>query len=117
MPRKSSLGLILILFFLVAGQLLAQNQDAPLSNRDIVAMVKAGLAQDVLIAKIKNSICNFDTSTDALITLKAANVPGDVIRLMVETPTGRVGRFQQDASASSSFTRTTVPEPQPKDSI
>jgi hypothetical protein len=62
----------------------AATEQKPLTNGDIVSMVQAGLPPDVVIEKIKLSKNNaFDTSTDALITLKKAGVSGDVIRVMV----------------------------------
>jgi hypothetical protein len=55
----------------------------PLSNDDVLSMVQAGLPQDVVIEKIKSSKTAFDTSTEALVSLKKAGVSGDIIRIMV----------------------------------
>lgn len=57
-----------------------------LTNKDVVDMVKAGLTAEVVIAKIKSSGKNFDTSPAALADLKAANVPDEVIFAMVNGP-------------------------------
>ena len=57
-----------------------------LTNKDILDMVGAGLTAEVVIAKMKLSKCNFDTSPDALKALKAANVPDAVILAMVQAP-------------------------------
>ena len=51
-------------------------------------MNKAGLSSGVLVAKIKTSVCNFDTSSAQLQQLKAAGVPDGVILAMVEAPVG-----------------------------
>jgi hypothetical protein len=59
----------------------------PLTNTDILEMLKAGLAADIIVAKIKSSPMNFDTSPAALAELKAANVPDAVILAMVNGPT------------------------------
>lgn len=76
----------------------SQHQDPPaaavksqsvapaLTNKDIVDMMKAGLTADIIVAKIKSSEANFDTSPAALAELKAANVPDDVILAMVKGP-------------------------------
>ena len=75
----------------------SQNQDpsaaksaptvAPaLTNKDVLDMIKAGLAADIIVAKIKSSETNFDTSPAALGELKAANVPDAVILAMVKGP-------------------------------
>lgn len=76
----------------------ARNQDPPatpaktesaspaLTNKDVLDMMKAGLAADIIVAKIKSSQTNFDTSPGALAELKAANVPDSVILAMVKGP-------------------------------
>lgn len=63
----------------------SQKPAAPaLINKDIVEMMKAGLAADIIVAKIKSSETSFDTSPAALAELKAANVPDTVILAMVK---------------------------------
>jgi hypothetical protein len=58
--------------------------DGPLlQNDDIIKMVKAGLDDAIIIAKIGSSKCQFDTSTDALIQLKTSGVSAGVLRAMV----------------------------------
>ena len=57
-----------------------------LADKDIFDMNKAGLPPSVLIAKIKSSTCNFDTSPSQLQELKAAGVSDTVILAMVEAP-------------------------------
>jgi len=76
----------------------SRNQDPPanavkpqpassaLTNKDVLDMVKAGLADDIMVAKIRSSETNFDTSPGALAELKAANVPDSVILEMVKGP-------------------------------
>ncbi|MBV9495155.1 MAG: hypothetical protein JOZ54_12980 [Acidobacteria bacterium] len=54
-----------------------------LDNGAVTRMVAAGLSPDVVTLKIERSDAKFDTSTDALIQLKAANVPDSVIRAML----------------------------------
>jgi hypothetical protein len=55
-----------------------------LANQDVVEMVKTGLPTEIVVAKIKSSACNFDTSPEKLKELKAAAVPDSVILAMVE---------------------------------
>jgi hypothetical protein len=57
---------------------------AKLENGDVLDMVKAGLPEEVIVAKIQGSPCNFDTSSAALATLKSAQVPYAVIVQMVK---------------------------------
>lgn len=57
---------------------------APLTNRDVQEMVKSGLAQEIIVAKIKSSATNFDTSPAALQELKSAGVPDAIMLAMVQ---------------------------------
>lgn len=57
-----------------------------LSNSDVVGMVKAGIGPEIIVAKIKNSPCAFDTSPAALKQLRAAGVPDNAILAMVQAP-------------------------------
>jgi hypothetical protein len=65
----------------------AQSSSAPLTNKDVVEMMKAGLAPEIVVAKIKSSETNFDTSPAALAELKAANVSDAVLLAMVKPGT------------------------------
>ena len=56
----------------------------PLTNDDVLAMVKAGLSAEIITAKIKASPDRFDTSPTTLAQLKNAGVPDGVILAMVE---------------------------------
>lgn len=64
----------------------SQPSQAPLNNQDVVKMQNAGLGPDIIIAKIKSSACDFDTSPAALEALRAAKLPNDVILAMVQAP-------------------------------
>jgi len=89
------LSLALLALTIVAAPALAQEPSAQqnaahpsqaLSNKDVLAMQNVGLGPDVIIAKIKSSTCDFDTSTAALEELRAAKVPNEVILAMVQAP-------------------------------
>jgi hypothetical protein len=54
-----------------------------LNNQDVLAMLKANLAVEIVIAKIKASDCNFDTSPETLKKFQADGVPGEVIMAMI----------------------------------
>ena len=56
---------------------------APLRNEDVIKMVKAGVDDAIIIAKISSSKCQFDTSTDALIQLKQSGVSAAVLKAIV----------------------------------
>ena len=57
--------------------------EAVLQNQDVIKMVKAGLDDALIIAKIGSSKCQFDTSTDALIQLKQSGVSAAVLKVIV----------------------------------
>jgi|tagenome__1003787_1003787.scaffolds.fasta_scaffold20934416_1 hypothetical protein len=57
-----------------------------LHNTSVVQLVRAGIGNDAVIAKIKATPGKYDLSTDDLIALKDAGVPGDVIAAMIAGP-------------------------------
>src|SRR5215217_4528870 len=63
-------------------------QDA-MSNEEVISLTKAGLANSVIIGKIRSSKPMFDLSTDSLIKLKQAGVNDDVVTAMLEAKNGR----------------------------
>jgi hypothetical protein len=54
-----------------------------LQNDGVIKLVQAGFGDEIIIAKIKNSKCQFDTSTEALIQLKKSGVSSDVLKAMI----------------------------------
>jgi hypothetical protein len=57
-----------------------------LSNNDVLNMHKAGLPAEILVAKIKSSVCDFDTSPTALESMESAGIADNVILAIVEAP-------------------------------
>lgn len=57
---------------------------AVLTNKDVLEMVGAALAPDLITSRIRLTACRFDTSTSALIELKNSKVPDAVIIAMLE---------------------------------
>jgi len=87
----------------------AQETPAPLGNKDVIELVKAGLSTDIVKTKIKTSKTNFDTSVPALQELKAAGVPDDVILAMVQAQTENSASKPAEVSpASTSSPETTA---------
>jgi hypothetical protein len=54
-----------------------------LTNDSVVQMVKAGLPEAIVIAKIKGTATKFDLKTDSLVGLKKAGVSDKVLEAMV----------------------------------
>jgi hypothetical protein len=59
-----------------------------LTNDSVIQMVKAGLPETVVIAKIKSTVTKFDLKTDSLVNLKKAGVSDKVLEAMVSTGSG-----------------------------
>jgi hypothetical protein len=75
---------LLAFLFIFAAFSNALGQPETLTNSDIVAMVRAGLSQDVVLRKISTANSRFDVSAAALIELKMAQVPDEVISAMID---------------------------------
>lgn len=59
-----------------------------LTNDSVIQMVKAGLPEAVVVAKIKSSATKFDLKTDSLVNLKKAGVSDKVLEAMVAAGSG-----------------------------
>lgn len=69
-----------------------------LTNDSVIQMVKAGLPEAVVIAKIKSTASKFDLKTDSLVSLKKAGVSDKVLEAMVAAPAA--GAAPSTASAA-----------------
>jgi hypothetical protein len=81
------LGALLISCCLFSPRAAAQESSKRLTNQDIIAMASLGLSDDVIIAKIRSVSgsdgLNFDTSVDALKSLKEAKVSDAIVKAMI----------------------------------
>jgi hypothetical protein len=84
---RRTLGALAILSVLVvAGLATPTAAQETLTNESIVAMLKGGLSEAVVLARIRSGPANFDTSTNSLLALKKAGVSDKVIEAMVSAP-------------------------------
>jgi hypothetical protein len=60
-----------------------KGEKKPLTNDDVINMVKAGLAENTIVLAIQHSSTVFDTSPQALISLHAQGVPQTVLDAML----------------------------------
>ncbi len=74
-----------------------------LTNDSVIQMVKAGLPEAVVIAKIKGTASKFDLKTDSLVSLKKAGVSDKVLEAMVSAGSG--------SPAAAAAPTTTTPAP------
>ena len=102
--HSADLALILAVAALLLGPLAGARSSAQevLTNDSIIGMVKAGLPESIIITKIGASERKFDTSTDGLVKLKAANVPDKIIEAMI------TGGGTAAASATAAQTDPTI---------
>ena len=93
-PVVSAVWGVVVILLCVAALASARAQDAAATHKrftyaDVIDMVKLGLSEDVIVAKIRAMSASgadtiaFDTSVDGLKALKAANVPDGVIKVMI----------------------------------
>jgi hypothetical protein len=77
------------MYVLFAGVLLvnlaqAQGNKETIDNQSVIDMYKAGLSKDLILSKIANSECHFNTSTQGMIELKKQHVPESIISAMMK---------------------------------
>jgi S1-C subfamily serine protease len=75
-----------ILLVLALAPAASPDDPKPLTNDDVVALVKAGFSPGLVTTKITTSRCAFDTSPPALQALKEAGVPEEVLLAMMQAP-------------------------------
>ena len=76
-------------------------KDARLTNLDVTRMLTMGLDSEVIVAKIKSSPSNFDTSVDALGELKKSGASSAVMLAVMEKPRGPAPLDPSEAPAPS----------------
>src|SRR5258708_38546765 len=92
--HRSAMASLFAMFVLFVAACVAGGQEGAIlrkrfTNQDVIEMAKLALSDDVIIAKIRQAYeagtdaVGFDTSVDGLKSLKAANVPDSVIKVMI----------------------------------
>ena len=71
-----------------------------LTNDSVVQMVKGGLPEAVVIAKIKSTPSKFDLKTDSLVNLKKAGVTDKILEAMVSAGSGGGAAAPSTAAAT-----------------
>lgn len=64
--------------------MLATNPMPLVRNEDVLTMHEGGVSKNVIVKKIQYSETNFDLTTDAMVVLKTAKVPDQVVAIMME---------------------------------
>jgi len=81
--KQTPAAFLFLILALSQAALSSQAQEQPLTNADVVKMVKAGLSEDLIIQRIKTAKTGFDLSTDQILKLKDASVPESIIKAML----------------------------------
>ncbi|HET9923495.1 MAG TPA: hypothetical protein VFS98_05195 [Methylomirabilota bacterium] len=85
---RLALGLVLVAAMCLSLPASISLAQEVLTNDSVVQMVKAGLPEAVVIAKIKSTATKFDLKTDSLVNLKKAGVSDKVLEAMVAAGSG-----------------------------
>lgn len=88
-----------------------------LTNDAVVKMVRAGLPESVIVAKIRSSQTKFDVGTDALIALREAGVPDKVLEAIVMPPAQAVAPAPPVTPSASAPAPPPVTTTQPAASV
>jgi hypothetical protein len=62
-----------------------KTENSVLTNESVTELVKSGISESIILAKIKNSNTKFDTSSTALVKLKEGGVSENIILAMIES--------------------------------
>ena len=79
---------------------------APLTNGDIVVMVRAKFNDELIIAKINSARCHFDTDPTQLAELKHGGVSDVVLLAMISAPYGMSKQVQSVSDSPRSNSRS-----------
>jgi tetratricopeptide (TPR) repeat protein len=97
-------GLFVIVAFLISSALAAET----LTNDAVVAMVKAGLGEELIISKVKVAEGKYDLSVDGTLMLKRDGVSEAIIKAMVETSALPAAAPSKSAEAPAKETQAAV---------
>lgn len=100
MKRFNRLLVALLASPLLAGAALA----APITNTDVIKLLDAGMPEEVVLQAISNGQPRFDTSANALISLKAKGATPNVLKAMLQAgETKKTGGAAPAAKAASGY--------------
>lgn len=68
----------------IDAMMLATSQLPIVRNQDVVDMYNGKVPKDVITKKIQYSDCDFSTTTEAMIQLKVAKIPEQLVKVMME---------------------------------
>src|SRR5215471_4321525 len=78
---------------------LGQNRAKPMTNADVVSMVKAGLPENIILTAMRSQETAFDNSAAALVELKNQGVSTNIIGAMLTLAKGQASKAPAADSA------------------
>src|SRR5690242_2079713 len=107
--RKVSLLLLILSLSWATTAVLAQQGQQPLTNADVVKMVKSGLPASVISNAIQANDTDFDVSANGLIALQKAGVPQAVMDAMISASSKKRSGAAAASSAPAPAAAATLP--------
>ncbi|MFA5846625.1 MAG: tetratricopeptide repeat protein [Thermodesulfovibrionales bacterium] len=97
-----SFKIIILSFTIMFSLVMTASSAEVLTNQTVVSMVKAGLGEELIISKIKNSQNQFDVTITGILKLKEEGVSEDIITAMIDSTgnSGKAGPSKQKAVQS-----------------
>ncbi len=111
LTRRVSVLLLGVCLSCAAMPLLAQQNQQPLTNNDVVKMVKSGLPASIIVNAIQANQTNFDVSANGLIALQKAAVPQAVMDAMISAAKNRSGAAAPGSNTVAATTAANPPLP------
>jgi len=115
MKRMSALFLFIILSALG----FAQEPQRILTNSDVLNMAKSGLSDQTIVSVIQKGQTKFDTSPEALISLKKDGVSDQVLNAMLEASANSLGKAspEMESRAGMELLNKTIDSLGPREKI
>ncbi|HEX3354530.1 MAG TPA: hypothetical protein VHS34_17050 [Terriglobales bacterium] len=104
-------GVVLAIFFALTA--LTAQQKTPLTNADVVKMVKSGMAETAIVAAITGSDTQFDLSSTGLQGLSQAGVSSKVIRAMLAAEAKKKSAAEAAENSAAAQAAPAAQEPGP----
>ena len=105
LTRRLPLLFLTLWLAFVTSSVFAQQNQQPLTNADVVKMVKSGLPASVIANAIQANDTDFDVSANGLISLQKAGVPQSVMDAMISASSKK----RSAAAPSSTAAPATAP--------
>jgi len=95
----------------------AQTKPETLTNASIISLHKAGLEDELILAKIESAPCKFDVSTNGMIALKNGGLSKEIIQAVMNKAEGKSAVVKKEPVLEKTTAKTlaggkAIPEPE-----